>query len=140
MTRPPHRILICDDDDDVRTLLEVELGACGFRMHSVTNGLDALALIEKEHFDLMVLDIVMPGISGLETLRRMQRAHLTDRLPVVVLTALDADAVGEQCLELGARGFVPKPIDFQGLMKVVLTVILGWDTGLSDAPRPSSSR
>lgn len=135
MTRPPHRILICDDDEDVRALLENELREVGFETRSVETGVDALALIAKQRFDLMLLDIVMPGISGLETLRRMERAHLTDRLPVVVLSAVDETAMRNQCLELGAAGFVPKPVDFQRLMKVVLTVILGWDETIGGAPK-----
>lgn len=130
MPRPPHRILICDDDDDVRLHLEVVLHELGFQVSQVALGAEAVSLLSRDRHDLVLLDIVMPGISGIETLRRLKNSSATSRVPVVMLTALDEKHTREGCQELGAAAFLTKPVREHDLVKAILKVILDWQ----DAP------
>lgn len=126
MPRPPHRILICDDDPDVRLHLGAVLRELGFQVSEVVAGTEVVGLLARDRHDLVLLDIVMPGISGIETLRRLKNSMLTSRIPVVMLTALDESHTRDGCKELGAAGFLPKPIRESELLRMILKVLLDW--------------
>ena len=74
---PPVSILIVDDDHGQRSLLETFLRAQGFRTQSAASGEAALAMLETEAFAMMISDVRMPGMSGIETLRRVRQKHPT---------------------------------------------------------------
>jgi CheY-like chemotaxis protein len=126
MPREPHRILICDDDDDVRTHLEIVLENVGFRTRSVASGIEATRVLSQEGIDLVLLDIVMPGISGIETLRRIKLNPATARIPVVMLTAIDERETRTSCAELGCSAFLPKPVTEADLIRTILGALLDW--------------
>jgi two-component system response regulator MprA len=102
-----ERVLIVEDDAPVRRMLERSLGAEGFEVRSAADGGAALALVEDSAPDLVVLDVAMPGLSGLEVCRRLREKGLTGG--VLMLTARDAVEDRVRGLDAGADDYVVKP-------------------------------
>ncbi|HZR16062.1 MAG TPA: sigma-54 dependent transcriptional regulator [Verrucomicrobiae bacterium] len=111
------RILIVDDDPGQRSLLESFLKGQGFEIVVADSGERALALLRTEPFNLMISDVRMPGLSGLETLRQARQEHAV--LPVLLVTAYAdiREAVG--AMRDGAVNYLPKPIDLDELLAIV---------------------
>lgn len=116
MNRGPC-ILIVDDDPGQRSLLESFLRSQGFETLTAGSGEEALALLAQRHVDLLISDVRMPGLSGLDTLRRARQQHGT--LPVLLVTAYAdiREAVG--AVRDGALNYLPKPIDLDELLQCV---------------------
>ena len=109
------RILVVDDTQDNLSLLEAILMEEGYEVDVANNGKLALAKIEASPPDLVLLDAMMPGMSGYEVTRRIRENKKLPFLPVLLITAY-AEADIPQGLELGANDFIRKPIDFDELM------------------------
>lgn len=122
----PPRILIVDDDPGQRSLLNSFLSSQGFDTTVAESGERALGALREGSFNLMISDVRMPGMSGLETLRRARQEHSV--LPVLLVTAYAdiREAVG--AMRDGAVSYLPKPIDLDELLAIVSQV-----TGLGDA-------
>jgi CheY-like chemotaxis protein len=105
----PMRILIVDDDPDIRALAKLALGGDGHIVSEASSGAEALALIEEQPPDLLVLDLLMPKQSGLEVLKILRSRPATVALPVVVLTAMDDELATRTGFEFGATDYVTKP-------------------------------
>src|SRR5437667_885552 len=120
-----HRILIVDDDAGQRSLLNSFLVSQGFETLPVSSGEEALEVLRTEQFSMMISDVRMPGLSGLETLRRARREHAT--LPILLVTAYAdiKEAVG--AMRDGALNYLSKPIDLDELLASVRNA-----TGLSN--------
>ncbi|MGA4643547.1 sigma-54-dependent transcriptional regulator [Limisphaera sp. 4302-co] len=116
MNRTP-RILIVDDDPGQRSLLESFLRGRGYVTLTASTGEEALAVLQREPVDLLISDVRMPGISGLETLRRARQQNAL--LPVLLVTAYAdiREAVG--AMRDGALNYLPKPIDLEELLQHV---------------------
>lgn len=114
MMRPdPYRlrtILIVDDLEANRTLLERSLASAGYRTLSTESGAGALAILASQPVDLVLLDWMMPGLSGLDTLRSIRQSHSQDALPVIMCTAVGEDENIVEAMESGANDYVVKPI------------------------------
>lgn len=109
-------VLVVDDQEENRDMLSRRLERKGYDTLIAENGLDALALIEKEEIDIVLLDIRMPGLDGNEVLERIRAKYSPTDLPVIMVTA-EADSASEvKSLGLGADDYVTKPIDFQILL------------------------
>ncbi len=106
------KILLVEDNEMNRDMLSRRLERQGYQIGTATNGEQALDQIEKESWDLVLLDVTMPGLSGLEVLERIRFKKNPTELPVIMVTARQesADIVG--ALELGANDYLTKPIDF----------------------------
>lgn len=102
-----ERVLIVEDDPPVRRMLERNLGAEGFEVCSAADGGAALAIVEERAPDLIVLDVTMPGLSGIDVCRRLRKKGLTGG--VLMLTARDAVEDRVRGLEAGADDYVVKP-------------------------------
>jgi DNA-binding response OmpR family regulator len=102
----PSKILIIDDDAELVTLLTDYLTLEGFSVTPAHNGLDGLSSLAKEEFDLVVLEVMMPGMSGTEVLQKIRERSQT---PVLMLTARGDPVDRILGLELGADDYVPKP-------------------------------
>jgi len=107
------RILVVEDHPLIAELVETRLRIEGMQPVVCSGGREALARLAAEHFDAMVLDVMMPDLDGLEVLRHVRATPATAALPVVVLTARSAPADVEQALDAGADQYVTKP--FSGL-------------------------
>ncbi len=114
-----HKILIVDDDElvliSVKTLLESE----GFIVDTASNGKDALAQAESGQFDLFMLDVIMPGMSGFDVCQALRATERYKQAPIVVLTAKSAEADRKKGIEAGATRFLPKPIQPESLLSVL---------------------
>ena len=107
-----HRLLIVDDVSDNRTLLKRRFESRGFEVVEADSGFAAIELIGKEPFDLVLLDVMMPGIDGIETLKRIRSQKSASALPVIMVTAKTGSNDIVDALELGANDYVTKPVDF----------------------------
>ncbi len=108
------RILVAEDEARISSFIEKGLRSAGFTTDIATTGPDALHLALSGGFDLLVLDIGLPGIDGYEVLRRLRTAHVT--LPVIVLTARTSAEDTLASLEGGANDYMPKPFRFDELL------------------------
>ena len=109
------RLLVVDDDENNRDMISRRLARRGFDVAVVDDGHRALAAIDGPDgrpFDLVLLDVEMPGMSGFEVLRRLREHHPPTRLPVVIATARHDREDVVQALGLGANDYVTKPLDF----------------------------
>lgn len=109
-------LLVVDDDENNRHLLTRRLGIEDYRTAAAADGHEALQMIEEEDFDLILLDVMMPGISGLEVLQILRKTHTVADLPVIMATAKDASENIVEALSLGASDYVTKPIDMPVLL------------------------
>ena len=125
------KLLIADDDVELCTLLRTYLGAEGFDVHAVHDGLTALERASAEAFDLVILDVMMPGRDGLEVLKQLRRRQLT---PVLMLTARGEDADSITGLELGADDYLGKPCNPQVLVARIRAILRRAETATEAAP------
>ena len=106
------KVLVADDDNGTRLLmrrvLEQDLKC---QVVEVTNGRDALARLDEMTFDFAVLDLQMPIVNGVETLRRIRASSASANLPVIVLTAETTDVVVRLVMSLGITDYLAKPLD-----------------------------
>lgn len=107
----PH-VLVVDDVEDNRDLLRRRLMIAHFQVTEAKDGLACLAALDKERFDAVLLDFMMPGLDGFETLQRIRAKWSKTELPVIMVTARDEDPMIVKCLEAGANDFVAKPFSF----------------------------
>ncbi len=105
------RVLVVDDILPNLKVLEARLNAEYFDVLTATNGADAIAICEQGQCDIVLLDIMMPGMDGFEVCRRLKSQMATAHLPIVLVTALDQPADRVRGLEAGADDFLTKPID-----------------------------
>jgi adenylate cyclase len=110
-TAAASRILVVDDNASNRDLLARRLGREGYRITAAESGEVALALAAAETFDLVLLDLMMPGMNGFEVLCRLKAEASTRHLPVIVISALDELDSTVRCIEAGAEDYLPKPFN-----------------------------
>ena len=106
-----HRILIVDDEPFNVDYLEQELDDLGYQSLSASNGFEALQVVEDETPDLVLLDIMMPGMDGFEVLSRLKNNDTNRHIPVIVISAMSDMASIVRGIELGAEDYLPKPFD-----------------------------
>ncbi len=116
-----QRILVIDDDPAVTSLLKRGLSYEGFAVDTATSGIEGLTIARNHPSDLVILDVMMPGLSGFEVLQRLRAAD--EHLPVLMLTAKDAPADQVQGLEAGADDYVIKPFTFEVLLARVRSLL-----------------
>jgi class 3 adenylate cyclase/CheY-like chemotaxis protein len=104
-------ILVVDDIEANRDLLSRRLARDGHRVASVAGGQQALQALEDDEFDLVLLDLIMPDINGLDVLVRMKADERLRRIPVIMITALADTVSAVRCIEAGAEDYLPKPFD-----------------------------
>jgi len=105
------RILIADDEPRLVHIVSMYLSMEGFDVAGAGDGLEALRLLEREDFDLVLLDIMMPGISGYEVLEQMKVDLGLRDLPVIMISAVDEIESVVRCIQLGAEDYLPKPFN-----------------------------
>jgi len=105
------RILIVDDNAANRDVLARRLTREGHQVMTVTNGPAALEIVAAQQFDLILLDLIMPGMNGFEVLRRLKAAEHTRDVPVIVISALDELDSVVHCIEAGAEDYLSKPFN-----------------------------
>ena len=109
--RPSSSILIVDDNTSNRDVLARRLTREGHKVVTAANGAAALDLVGRLDFDIILLDLIMPGMSGFEILRRLKAAERTSHIPVIVISALDELDSVVRCIEAGAEDYLTKPFN-----------------------------
>jgi len=116
-------IVVAEDDADLRGVLTASLTRGGHRVIPARDGAEALAAIERDHVDLLVLDLVMPNIDGFEVLTRLREIEKGRPIPVVVVTGTDRSTTELQAMRLGANVYLTKPIDATSLTEEVTRLL-----------------
>jgi DNA-binding response OmpR family regulator len=104
-------LLVVDDDEANRDLLSRRLTRKGYEVAVAEDGSRAIGLVRGQPFDLVLLDVVMPGLSGLEVLQELRQSHPATELPVIMVTAKNESGDIVEALRLGANDYVSKPLD-----------------------------
>ena len=127
------KIMVVDDDPDLRQALSLRLRANNFDTVNVCDGYSAIAMAQKEHPHLIILDLGLPAGDGFAVLKNLQQYPALSVIPVIVLTARDPEANEKRTLESGAIAFFQKPADNEELLEVIrasLQAGWGWGGGL----------
>jgi len=111
MNAAASRLLVVDDVEANRDLLARRLRQLGHEVALVDGGAAALAAVERQDFDLILLDVMMPGMDGYEVLKRLQADPGRRHIPVIMVTAVDQIDSVVRCIELGATDYLPKPFN-----------------------------
>jgi two-component system KDP operon response regulator KdpE len=139
-TKPIHRakIMVVDDDPDIRQALSLRLRANNFDTVNVCDGYSAIAMAQKEHPQLIVLDLGLPAGDGFAVLKNLQQIPGLSDIPVIVLTARDPEGNEKRTLESGAVAFFQKPADNDELLAVIRASLqTGWGWGGALPAKPS---
>ncbi len=129
-------VLVVDDDPDLRDIIRVVLGGAGFSVLDAKNGMEALRILETRPVDLIVLDIFMPELGGLDVLENMPLRHR--KIPVIAMSGGADRGVSEplqRAQKLGASRVLPKPFQVEALQKAALEL-----TARAQAPTVSQVR
>ncbi len=117
------RILIVEDEKDIARLIQYNLDKAGFMCDTAGSGEDALAALARKGFDLLLLDVMLPGLDGLEVCRRIRQDARLAALPVIMLTAKGEEVDRIVGLELGAEDYIVKPFSPRELVLRVKAVL-----------------
>lgn len=121
MTAP--RLLLADDDPRLVHIVALFLGMEGYEVVTALDGDQALALALSQPFDVAILDVMMPGLDGIEVCRRLREHPATHHLPVLIFTALSGTNDVERARLAGATHMITKPFSLPGLGAVVRSVV-----------------
>jgi CheY-like chemotaxis protein len=126
MDNPPHKILIVDDNEPIRDLLKTICSLYDFTTECVTNGQEAVNAFATEHFEIVLMDLDMPIMGGLEAtraIRQCEREQNCKRTPIIAISGTTICNPHRTCLEAGMDGFLPKPIVLSEMLDVIKSVI-----------------
>ena len=118
-----HRILVVDDEPDITALVAYHLARAGYRVSTATSGQDALRAAREERPEVVVLDLMLPGVSGYEVLRELRKHKDTADIGIILLTARREEADRIKGLSLGADDYLTKPFSPQELTLRVAAVL-----------------
>lgn len=116
-TERRKKVLIVDDEESMIAVLHRYVTNAGYDFITASNGQEALDKIQEEAPDLVLLDLIMPGINGFETCRRIRANEKTKKLPVIIITALHSEADSADAQACGASAFLVKPVSSDELAK-----------------------
>jgi CheY-like chemotaxis protein len=120
-------VLVVDDIDANRSVLADTLGLLGFEIEQAINGLEALKAAQSNPTDLVLMDVRMPVMDGLEAMRQMRQDPQLCRIPIIAVSAGVTKNEKDECLEAGAKAFLTKPIDEEYMLKQIGSVLgLTW--------------
>lgn len=116
-------VLVVEDEEDILALLQFNLIKAGYEVVCAADGEEGLQKIEEQLPDLMLLDLMLPGIGGLDICRQVRSTEKTAKLPIIMLTARGEEADVVQGLELGADDYMTKPFSIKVLLARIQTVL-----------------
>jgi CheY-like chemotaxis protein len=124
---PRKSVLVVDDIDANRFVLADTLRLLGFEIEQAINGLEALRAVQSNATDLVLMDVRMPVMDGLEAMRQMRQHPKLCQIPIITVSAGVATNERDECLEAGAKAFLTKPIDEANMLKQIGSVLgLTW--------------
>ena len=101
-------ILVCDDDKQIVDAIDIYLSGEGFEVVKAYDGYEALEILDKQHIDLMIIDVMMPGLDGIRTTRKVRE---TSSIPIIILSAKSEDTDKILGLNIGADDYLSKPFN-----------------------------
>src|SRR5215475_9518029 len=117
-----QRVLIVDDDPDIQRLVSYNLGQAGFEVNVAASGRKALESIQKQPPDLIILDLMLPDVDGMEVCRTIRQRETSRSIPIIMLTARSEEIDRVIGFELGADDYVPKPFSPRELVLRVKSI------------------
>jgi len=117
------KILVVEDNSINMRLLEMTLGNKGYSLLEATDGEEALAVVVKERPDLIIMDVRLPKVNGLEVTRRLRQTPGLSQIPILALTAAAMKGNREEAIEAGCDAYIPKPINTRQLPEVVAEML-----------------
>ena len=129
----PHRILLVDDDPTNLQILHQVLGGRGYKLIIAKSGEDALKIAERMKPHLVLLDIMMPGIDGYETCKRLKENPETSNAAIIFLSAMDNPEDQKKGLEMGAIDFIQKPFQSDHVIATVQTYFTSLQTKVKNS-------
>ena len=121
MGNDKKRILVIEDDQEMRSLLKDFFEEEGFEIHSVSNGSEAFRILVRELFDLVITDIRMPGLTGLDIIPGIKK--LQPNVLIIVITAFGSDELRLRAMARGATAYLEKPLHFHELRTMIHEII-----------------
>jgi DNA-binding response OmpR family regulator len=112
-------VLAIDDENDVLLIIKTALQSEGYEVLTATNGFDGLAIAEDQRPSLILLDLMMPEMDGMEVLKKLKESKVTDDIPVVILTGLSDRGKIREALDKGTSYYIVKPFEYQDLVSKV---------------------
>ena len=128
------KILIIEDEEKIARFVELELSHEGYETDKATNGREGLEKIESGRYDLVILDIMLPELNGIEVLRRARR---TTDVPVILLTARDSVTDKVSGLDMGANDYITKPFAIEELLARIRAILRSSEKAAEKAPEPA---
>ncbi|WP_018132170.1 response regulator transcription factor [Effusibacillus pohliae] len=117
----PQRVLVVDDEQSIQKLVEYNLRQAGYEVSTADNGMQALELIRADRPDLVILDLMLPGLGGMEVCQQLRKDGIS--IPIIMLTARDDEVDRILGLEMGADDYVTKPFSPRELVARVKAVL-----------------
>lgn len=111
------RVLLVDDEEEFLALLAQRLEARNLKVSKATSGLDAVEIVNAKDIDVIILDLMMPGMDGIETLKQIKTDH--PDAEIIMLTGHGSIQAGIEAMKLGAEDFLEKPVDIRDLMEKI---------------------
>lgn len=125
MAGPKRKVLLADDEDDIKLIIQMFLETSGYEVITAYDGLDAIEKAKETKPDLILMDIMMPVIDGIEVTRQIKSLEETKHIPVVMLTAAAQSAMVERAMKAGASDYISKPFEPENLKNVVDQILDG---------------
>lgn len=117
------RVLVADDDDDILNLVTFVLTHSGYEVVGVSDGSAAFAAIESDPPKLAILDVMMPGMSGMEVLQRVRESEANKNLNIILFSVITSESVVTAAFAAGASEYIKKPVNLRELMQIVNTFL-----------------
>jgi two-component system KDP operon response regulator KdpE len=117
------KILIVDDEKELLKAMEIRFSSWGYEVLTAESGKEAIFLVKEEKPDAVILDIMMPQMDGIETLKRIR--HFNKTLPILMFTAYSDAENLKSSIGLGISGFVPKGPEFSDVSQAIRTILKG---------------
>lgn len=117
------KILVAEDDQDIRDLIAITLQFSGFEVDSVADGIQVLERVQEQPFDLILLDVRMPRMTGYEACRRLREDEATRDIPIVFLSAKGQEEEIKKGLEAGAASYILKPFAPEALVRSIREIL-----------------
>ncbi|MFH2006311.1 MAG: response regulator [bacterium] len=133
-------ILLVDDDPHVLDFISEVLEGDGYQCRRMSSGLRVMELLQAEPIRLVILDLLMPRVDGWQVLEAMKQANLTERIPVLIVSAVPSETSKKKALDLGARDYILKPFSIERFQQAVQGALApkpnpgGPVNGSADAP------
>ena len=118
-TRPQQTILLVEDFDDTRLMMKLWLQKKGYRVIEAEDGQQAVELAPREQPDLIIMDMMMPGLGGLDATRQIREDQSLRQTPIVAVSAYGADEYRDRALNAGCNEYVPTPFDPEALGQLI---------------------